>query len=458
MSTSASLRPAPADRWLARLALAALVAAALLPLAAAGWRGILLPFVIAAQLVLVVIGAWLALAHRGIVRVLGLVLAVAAVVVVTVLEIRARLLWVVLVAALLLVVAALAGRAALLRKLRPYRTPELAVPPPSRPFLIMNPRSGGGKVARFGLREKAEALGAEVAVLEGPGTVDVTALAKQAVARGADLLGVAGGDGTQALVAAVAAQHHVPLLVISAGTRNHFALDLGLDREDPSTCLEALRDGVELRVDLGDVNGRPFVNNVSFGAYAAIVERPEYREEKLRTTLDLLPDLLASTKGPRLVAHANGVTMREPQALLVSNNPYNTGDITGLGRRPRVDAGVLGVIGVRAGNAVQAARMLQGRKAAGLTLIVTNEVVVESDADHIPAGIDGESVQLTSPVRCRVRPGELRVRVPRERPGVPPAGAVPRLSVLAQMAAPAWAGRRVSPVTAEQVEARRARG
>jgi diacylglycerol kinase family enzyme len=437
MSAPAQHRPASTERWLARLALAAVLAAALLPLAAAGWRGLLLPFVIAGQLVLVVIGGWLALAHRGAVRVVGIVLAVAAVVIVAVLVIRANLLWVVIVAAALLVLAAIAGRAALRRGLRPYRAVELAVAPPSRPFLIMNPRSGGGKVVRFGLREKAEALGAEVAVLEGPSIVDVAQLARDAVARGADLLGVAGGDGTQALVAAVAAQNDVPLLVISAGTRNHFALDLGLDREDPATCLEALRNGVELRVDLGEVNGRPFVNNVSFGAYAAIVERPEYRDEKLRTTLDLLPDLLTSATGPRLVAHADTVTVQGPQALLVSNNPYNTGDVAGLGRRPRIDGGVLGVIGVRAANAVQAARMLRGRKAAGLTLIVTDEVVVEADVEAIPVGVDGETVRLTTPVRCRVRPGALRVRVPRNRPGVPPPGPTLQLSVLLGLAGPA---------------------
>ena len=441
-STSIRHRSAPTDRWLARVALAAIVAAALLPPAAAGWRGVLLPVLVAAQIVLVVVGIWLALAHRGLVRGFGLVLAVAAVGVVTVLEIRANLLWVVVVAVVLLVCAAWAGRAALRRELTPYRAPELPAPPPVRPFLIMNPRSGGGKVARFGLREKAEALGAEVALLDGSRIVDVGALAADAVARGADLLGVAGGDGTQALVAAVAATNDLPLLVISAGTRNHFALDLGLDREDPARCLDALRDGVELRVDLGDVNGRPFVNNVSFGAYAAIVERPEYREEKVRTTLDLLPDLLTSVRGPRLIARANGVTVREPQALLVSNNPYNTDDIAGLGRRPRADAGVLGVIGVRAGNAVQAARMLRGRKAPGLTLIVTEEVVVDSDAEHVPAGVDGESVQLTTPVRCRIRPGALRVLVPRDRPGVPPAGPSLDLSALLRLAMPAHGGER----------------
>ena len=446
MATPVQHRPASAERWLARLALLALLVAAVLPLAAAGWRGLLLPFVIAGHLAVVVIGAWLALAHRRAVRLVGVVLAVGAVVSIAVLTIRANLLWVVVVCAVLLVLSAMAGRAALRRGVPPpYRVVELAVEPPSRPFLIMNPRSGGGKVVRFGLREKAESLGAEVAVLEGPGTVDVAGLARDAVARGADLLGVAGGDGTQALVAAVAAEHDVPLLVISAGTRNHFALDLGLDREDPSTCLDALRDGVEMRVDLGEVNGRPFVNNVSFGAYAAIVERPEYRDEKLKTTLDLLPDLLTSTTGPRLVARADTVTLQGPQALLVSNNPYNTGDVAGLGRRPRIDGGVLGVIGVRAANAMDAARMLRGRKAAGLTLVVADEVEVDADVAEVPAGVDGESVRLATPVRCRVRPGALRVRVPRDRPGVPPVTPTLQLSAVLELAGP---GRRDGQLSA----------
>ena len=188
-------------------------------------------------------------------------------------------------------------------------------------------------MTRFGLKAKAEALGATVALLEGPGPVDVAALARRAVAEGADLLGVAGGDGTQALVAGVAAAHDLPLLVISAGTRNHFALDLGLDRQDPSRCLEALGDGVELRVDLGFIAGRPFVNNASFGAYAAVVQSPAYRDDKTRTTLDQLPGLLAGQHGPRLVATADQVTVQGPQAVLVSNNPYGMGDIAGLGRR-----------------------------------------------------------------------------------------------------------------------------
>jgi diacylglycerol kinase family enzyme len=325
----------------------------------------------------------------------------------------------VVLAFVLLALAVTAGRAALRRDAIPERMPEHPVPPPRLPFLIMNPRSGGGKVVRFGLKGKAEALGATVAVLEGPGTVDVGELARQAVADGADLLGVAGGDGTQALVAGIAAEHDIPLLVISAGTRNHFALDLGLDREDPARCLDALRDGVELRVDLGFIDGRPFVNNASFGAYAAVVQSPAYREDKTGTTLDLLPELLAGQQGPRLVATAGTVTIDGPQAVLVSNNVYGMGDIAGLGRRARLDRGRLGVFAVAVTSTVQAVGLLAGTRLRGLTRLAGPEVVIDADTAQIPVGVDGEALVLDTPVRCTIRPAALRVRVPRDRPGVP---------------------------------------
>ena len=245
-------------------------------------------------------------------------------------------------------------------------------------------------------------------------------LARQAVANGADLLGVAGGDGTQALVAGIAAEHDVPLLVISAGTRNHFALDLGLDREDPSRCLDALSDdGVELRVDLGVIGGRPFVNNASFGAYAAIVQSPAYRDDKARTTLDQLPGLLAGQQGPRLVARAENVTVQGPQAVLVTNNTYGMGDIAGLGRRARLDRGTLGMFAVTVTSAAQAAGLLRGSRSRGLTTLAAREVVIDADTAQIPVGVDGEALQLDTPVRCTVQPAALRVRVPRHRPGVP---------------------------------------
>jgi diacylglycerol kinase family enzyme len=217
----------------------------------------------------------------------------------------------------------------------------------------------------------------------------------------------------------VAAQHGLPFLVISAGTRNHFALDLGLDREDPSACLRALSDGVELRVDLGHINGQVFVNNVSFGAYAEIVESPAYRDDKRDTTLDLLPDLLQGHRGARLQALADGAQIDAPQALLVANNPYGTGDIAGLGRRIRLDRGILGVVGVTISSAAQAAGLLRGRHATGVRVLTTEEITITADTPQIPVGVDGESILMPTPVTCTVSPRALRVWVPRDRPGVP---------------------------------------
>jgi diacylglycerol kinase family enzyme len=284
----------------------------------------------------------------------------------------------------------------------------------------MNPRSGGGKVGKFALDTKAAALGAQVSLIEGPGEVDVAGLARRAVADGADLLGVAGGDGTQALVAGIAAEHGLPFLVISAGTRNHFAMDLGLDRERPDAGLDALTDGVELRLDLGLIGGRTFVNNASFGAYAEVVQSPAYRDDKRGTTLQMLPELLTGRGGPRLVVRIDdGVTIEAPQALLVSNNPYESADLAGLDRRARLDTGALGVIAVTVENTAQAMDLVRGRRARGVRRFLAQELVIDADADEIPVGIDGEAVMMPTPVRCEIRPLALRVRVPRERPGVP---------------------------------------
>jgi diacylglycerol kinase family enzyme len=423
-----------AQRWLARLALVAAAAVLVAPVVAGLRQSLALVLVGLAGLALTLAGVWWALTNKGLVRGLAVALAVAAPLTVLVLYTRARLTWVVLVALGLLALAVAAGRAALRRDAIPERMQEHDVAPSRRPFLIMNPRSGGGKVGRFRLKDKAEALGATVALLEGPGTVDVGELARQAVADGADLLGVAGGDGTQALVAGIAAEHNIPLLVISAGTRNHFALDLGLDREDPSRCLDALQDGVELQVDLGFIGDRPFVNNASFGAYASVVQSPAYRDDKARTTAEMLPELLVGHQGPRLMARAGNVTIDGPQAVLVSNNVYGMGDIAGLGRRARLDRGNLGMFAVTVTSAVQAAGLVRGTQSRGLTRLAGREIVVDADVAQIPVGVDGEALLLDTPVRCTIRPAALRVRVPRDRPGVPDAKPIMDWRRLRQMA------------------------
>ena len=407
-------------RWLARAAFGLVLASAAVLIGFADLSDLALVAVGAVAACLIAAGGYWFLARRGVLRWMASGLVIAVVIAVLVVFALHHLIWVAVVSVALLVLAAGAARRALAPAAAEAGMPFREVPPPSRAFLIMNPRSGGGKVAKFGLKDKAEALGAEVALLEGPGVVDVADLARRAVAAGADLLGVAGGDGTQALVAGIAAEHDLPFLVISAGTRNHFAMDLGLDRDNPAAGLDALTsDGVEQRIDLGIIGGRTFVNNASFGAYAEVVQNPAYRDDKRGTTLQVLPDLLTGHRGAKLTARAGDTTITGPQALLVSNDPYEVSDIAGLGRRARLDTGTLGVVAVTVNNALQAAGLLRGARGRGLATLTAGEVVVDADAPEIPVGIDGETVLMPTPVRCTVRPQALRVRVPRDRPGVP---------------------------------------
>ena len=405
-------------RWLARLSFVLMLAAAAVLIGFAGLRSLALVGIGALGVCAVVAGGYWFLANRGVLRWLALALVILAPIAILVLYARNDLLWVALLSVTLALLAVVTAQMSLNTGGENTAMPTFPASPPKRAFIVMNPRSGGGKVARFGLKEKAKALGAQVAMLEGPEIVDVAALARKAVAEGCDLLGVAGGDGTQALVAGIAAEHDLPFLVISAGTRNHFALDLGLNREDPATCLDALTDGVELRIDLGIIGDRTFVNNASFGAYAEVVKSPAYRNDKRGTTLQIMPDLLNGHRGARLAARAGDATIEGPQALLVSNNPYQRGDVAGLGRRARLDTGTLGIISVTVDNARQAIELMRRGNGRGLTLVAAKEVIVDADEPEIPVGIDGETVLMRTPVRCAIRPQALRVLVPKDRPGV----------------------------------------
>src|SRR5947209_1779234 len=193
----------------------------------------------------------------------------------------------------------------------------------------MNPKSGGGRAERFHLADAARARGIEPIELQRGD--DLWKLVRDAVADGADALAMAGGDGSQAIVAAVAAERGVPYACIPAGTRNHFALDLGVDRDDVVGALDAFVDGGEQVVDLATVNGRVFVNNVSLGLYAEAVQKAGYRDAKVRTLLDTAPEALGPNgdggalqwRGPDGERHRTG------RAPLVSNNRYRPGRLPG---------------------------------------------------------------------------------------------------------------------------------
>jgi diacylglycerol kinase family enzyme len=313
------------------------------------------------SLILAIVGAWYMVTRRGLLRLAGTVLAVAAVAAAVLFLIRDAALRDAVVIVVIGVIAVLAGRyavgvdTAMLRELDPPGDP---VAPPRRPVLLMNPRSGGGKVGTFNLVEEAQRRGIEAVVLE-PGD-DLAALARDAVARGADLLGMAGGDGSQALVAGIASEHGLPFVCIPAGTRNHLALDLGVDRNDVVGSLDAFVDGYERTIDLATVNGAVFVNNVSLGVYARIVQSDEYRDAKVQTTAALLPELL----GPDAhafdfeVSKPDGSVVRGPCLVLVSNNVYELTRLGGFGSRAHLDEGVLGVVTLVVGTATDVARLV----------------------------------------------------------------------------------------------------
>ncbi len=185
---------------------------------------------------------------------------------------------------------------------------------------------------------------------------DLPALAHEA-ARSAEVIGMAGGDGSQALVAQVAMEHDLPYVCIPAGTRNHLALDLGLDRDDVVGALDAFIDGSERKIDLAFVNDRVFVNNVSLGIYAEIVQSEAYRDAKLATVETMLPALLGPDATPFDLRFRgpDGREQETAQLVLVSNNRYVLDRLGGIGSRPRLDRGQLGIVAVEIANAAQAA-------------------------------------------------------------------------------------------------------
>ena len=282
----------------------------------------------------------------------------------------------------------------------------------------MNPRSGGGKAARASLTEQARKRGIEAVVL-GPNQ-DLAALAGEAVAGGADALGMAGGDGSLAVVAAVAVAHRLPFVCVPAGTRNHFALDLGVERHDLVGALDAFGEGaVERSIDVAEVNDRVFLNNVSLGIYGDAVQREDYRDAKMRILLETAFEVLGPSRTARELRLVDdlGHEHREPAVVLVSNNPYALDRPLAQGTRPRLDGGELGVV------VLERPRPRPSARHPGRAWRTTHLSVFA--ASPIDAGVDGEAVELRAPLELVIRPRALRVRISSAHSGVSPSGRLP---------------------------------
>jgi diacylglycerol kinase family enzyme len=262
-------------------------------------------------------------------------------------------------------------------------------------FLIVNPRSGRDSPSAEQLRDAARERGVAVRFLEEGD--DLAEVARQA---NADVLGMAGGDGSLAAVAEVAIEQDVPFVCIPFGTRNHFARDLGLDRDDPLAALAAFHDGVERRVDVGRVCERLFLNNVSLGVYARLVHRREHhrrRREALARLRAVALTLRDRRRRQRFTIDGKHVRAR---LVLVANNPY-TLDLLSLGERERLDEGKLHLY------------IPHGFRRITWEERSCTELEIGSPLPRIRTAVDGEPVELESPLAFRIEPGALRVLVPR---------------------------------------------
>jgi len=383
-----------------------------------------------ALLLVVALAAWDALTRTGGRRFAALVIAAAALVAIVALEFAREGpfgLSLLLRLALLGVAVGLA-RYALARDVRTLKrsaTPGAPVPAARRGALIMNLKSGGGKAERFHLEDACRARGIEPIVLTWGD--DLLQLARDAIDRGVDVIGMAGGDGSQALVASVAAERGVPMVVIPAGTRNHFALDLGLDRDDVVGALDAYGEALEHAIDLGDVNGRVFVNNVSLGLYATIVRSPEYRDAKRETTLAALPQMLGPGTEPFDLRFStpDGLHHDGAHVIQVSNGPYGT-TVGGITSRPSIDTGLLGIFslvvpdGRSAIRAVAALATSHPEACEGYDAWSAPTFELTSGSP-IAVGLDGESLEMEPPLVFSSRPGVLRLRLPQQAIGYSPA-------------------------------------
>jgi diacylglycerol kinase family enzyme len=255
-------------------------------------------------------------------------------------------------------------------------------------FLIVNPRAGEERPSADELVAAARERGIEPHVLEEG--EDPTEIARSADAA---VLGIAGGDGSLAAIAAVALDRDVPLVCVPFGTRNHLARDLGLDRDDPIGALDAF-DGQERRIDVGRAGERLFLNNVSLGLYARLVHRRERHRRRREALARVRSWLIVLTHREPLGITIDG-RPEDTRLVLVANNRYEL-ELPSLGARERLDDGALYLYVLGAAT--------DGRPGERFT--------IDSSAGRLEAAIDGEPEVLETPIEFRVEPRALRVLLP----------------------------------------------
>ena len=168
---------------------------------------------------------------------------------------------------------------------------------------------------------------------------------------------------------------------------------------------------LERRIDMAEVNGRPFLNNISLGVYGDAVQRSGYRDAKSQTMLDTLHEVLSSTTPTPELLLTDDLARRHtsPLVVLVSNNEYALDQPLAQGSRPRLDTGRLGIIVLDR----------PGAKRPPVSAWSAPSIDIAATAP-LPAGLDGEAVTVLPPLHFTTRPAALRVRISRHHPGASP--------------------------------------
>lgn len=261
---------------------------------------------------------------------------------------------------------------------------------------------------------------------------DARHAAIEAADEGAESLAVAGGDGSVAAVAGVAVERGLPFAVVPTGTLNHFARDLGLDLVRPLRALDAFIPGRhERRVDVGNVNGRLFINNVSLGVYAEMLGDPGYRVDKLGVAQAKLQAVFSNPQLRRAlrITPPEGAPIESVVAVVVSNNPYEFARWERFGQRHSLDTGTLQISVLDASTLDELEKLLAGTLLGAIEFRPalqhwTSELLETGvPGEVVRAGVDGEPIKLQAPLRFSIDPGALRVLLPEDSPAsrqVPP--------------------------------------
>ena len=290
--------------------------------------------------------------------------------------------------------------------------------------LLVNPRSGGGFSDDDAKRlvELFRKAGAEPRLHLARSHDEMLGIARRLVEGRAPLIIAGGGDGTVNALASVLAGTDTALGVLPLGTLNHFARDLRIPL-GLGAAVETVVKGVRKAVDVGEVNGRVFVNNSSIGLYPEIVRRREKQRRRLgrskwHAMLWATHMVLRAHPFLELALELDGVAQhRRTPFVFVGNNVYQMEGFY-IGLRERLDCGVLSVYVTQRHSRLRlvllALRALVGRlhQARDFEASTTRELRIESRHKRLLVATDGEVAALDLPLEYRIRPGALQVIAP----------------------------------------------